>query len=136
MRFHRQITFITRSRFCTISKKTPPYSARTIWSCKMLEFQAKLNAKYMLPVLQLYLKFWRYLSCKKLYDTTSPFASCCFTLAFIYISRYDFLQGFRTSFTIIEINIFVTNSPFLIDSLKLVQPLNSQNPLNVTKIFC
>ena len=75
-------------------------------------------------------------SYEKLHDATSPFVSYCFTLAsFIYISRYDFLQVFRTSFSIIEINIFVTNSPFLIDSPKPFQLFNSQNPLNVTIIF-
>ena len=34
-------------------------------------------------------------SYKKLHDTTSPFVSCCFTLAsFIYISRYDSFYKF------------------------------------------
>ena len=41
------------------------------------------------------------ISYKKLHDITSPFVSCCFTLAFIYISRYDFLHVFRTSLTTI-----------------------------------
>ena len=34
---------------------------------------------------------------EKLHDTASSFVSCCCTLAFIYISTYDFLQVFRTS---------------------------------------
>ena len=79
--------------------------------------------------------FQVYTSYKKLRDTTSPFVSSCFILAFIYISRYDFLQVFRTSFTIIKLKIFVTISPFLMDSSKLLQPLNSQNPLSVTNFF-
>ena len=77
-------------------------------------------------------------SYKKLHDTTSPFASCCFALVFIdiYISRYDFLQVFRTSLSIIGKNIFVTNSTFLMDSTKPLHPLKSQNPPSVTKVFC
>ena len=100
----------------------------------MMEFQAKLNAKYMPPGLHCISSF-EGTSYKKLHDTTSPFASCCFALDFIYISRYDFLQVFRTSFTIMEINAFVTNSPFLMDSPKPLQPLNSKNPLSVTNFL-
>ena len=101
----------------------------------MMEFQAKLNAKYIPPVLHCISSF-EGTSYKKLHDTTSPFASRCFTLAFIYIIRYEFLQVFRISFTIIKINVFVTNFPFLMDSPKRPQPLNRQNPLSVTKNFC
>ena len=59
----------------------------------MLEFQARLNAKYMPPALHCISSF-EGTSYKKLHDTTSPFASCCFTLAFIYISRYEKAQLF------------------------------------------
>ena len=69
------------------------------------------------------------------YNPTSPFLSSCFTLTFIYINIYGFLHDVRTSFTIIEINLFVTKYPFLMDSPKPLQPLNSQNPLGVTKNF-
>ena len=72
-------------------------------------------------------------SYKRLHDTTSPFASCCFTLPYTYISRYDFLQVFGSSLTIIRKNIFVTNSTFLMNSPKLLYLLNSQNPPSVTK---
>ena len=58
---------------------------------------------------------------QKIHDATSPFVSCCFTLAFICIGRYDFLQVFRT---------------FLMDSPKPIHPPNSQNPPSVTKVFC
>ena len=75
-------------------------------------------------------------SYKKLHDKTSPFVFRCFTLAFIYISRYNFLQLFRTSLTIIGKSIFVTNSIFLMDSPKPLHLLNSQNKLSVTKVFC
>ena len=32
--------------------------------------------------------------------------------------------------------IFLTNFPFSTDSLKPLHPLNEQNPLSVTKVFC
>ena len=71
----------------------------------MMELQVKLNAKYMSPVLHCISNFESTLY-EKLHYTTSPFVSCGFTLAFIYIGRYDdFLQVFRTLFAIIEINI-------------------------------
>ena len=35
-----------------------------------------------------------------------------------------------------EKKIFVTNFPFLTDSLKPPHPLTGQNPLSVTKVFC
>ena len=75
------------------------------------------------------------ISYKTLHDITSPFVSCCFTLAFIYISRYDFLQVFRTSLTIIGKKKFVTNYPFSVDSPKSIYRLNSQNPLNLTVLY-
>ena len=75
-------------------------------------------------------------SYKKLHDTSCSFVSYCFTLAFIYIRKYDLLQDFRTSFAITGKSIFDTNSHFLMDSPKALQPLNSQSPLSVTKFFC
>ena len=90
-----------------------------------MELQAKLIKCKMHASCVLHcISSFKSTSYEKLYDVTSPSVSNCFTLAsFIYISRYDFLQDFRTSFSIIEINIFVTNSPFLIDSPKPLQPL-------------
>ena len=99
-----------------------------------MEFQAKLNSKYMPRVLHCISSF-EGTSYKKLHDTTSLFVTCCFTLAFIYISRYDFLQVLRTSFTIIEMNIFVTNSPFLMDSPKHFQPLKQPKSTKCDKSF-
>ena len=98
-----------------------------------MKYQTELNAKHM-SVLHCISNF-EGTSYKKLHDTTSPFVSCCFTLAFIYISRYDFLQVFRTPLTIARKNIFVTNSTFLMDSPTLLFPLNNQNPPRVTKVF-
>ena len=69
---------------------------------------------------------------KEVYDATSPFVCYCFTLDFICISRYDFLQVFRTSSTIIRKKFFVRNSTFLMDSRKPLLLLNHQNPPSVT----
>ena len=46
----------------------------------------------------------------------------------------QFLQFFRNSFEFEK--IFVTNFIFLMDSLKPLNPINSQNPLSMTKVFC
>ena len=99
-----------------------------------MEFQVKLNAKYMPRVLHCISNF-EGISYKKVHDRTILFVSCCFTLAFIYISRYDFLQVLRTSFTIIEINIFVANSPFLMDSPKHLQRLKQPKSTKSDKSF-
>ena len=52
-----------------------------------------------------------------------------------YISRYHFSQILRTSLNIISKKDFRHNFSFLMDSLKLPHPLNSQNLLSVTKVF-
>ena len=56
----------------------------------------------------------------------------------IYINRYNFSQIFRTCSTLSEKIIFVTTFSFLMDSLKHLptHPLNSQNLLSMTKVFC
>ena len=70
-----------------------------------------------------------------------------FLVVFIsfYIIRYHFSQVFRTSFNIIWKKDFFTNFPFLTDSLTPppptqplppAHPLNSQNSLSVTNVFC
>ena len=61
-----------------------------------------------------------------------------FPVAFIsfYISRYHFLQIFRTSFRIIRKKDFRHEFSFLTDSLKSPQPLQGQNPLSVIEVFC
>ena len=76
-----------------------------------MEYQAKLNVKYT-PVLHCISSF-EGTSYKKSHDTTSPFVSCCFTLVFTCISKYDILELFRNLLTIIRKYIFVTNSNFL-----------------------
>ena len=64
--------------------------------------------------------------------------ACLFYIVFIscYISRYHFSQIFRTSFSIISKQDFRHKFYFLKDSLKHPHPLNSQNLLRVTKVFC
>ena len=56
-----------------------------------------------------------------------------FTLADIIFHKFLELQS-----TSSEKEIFVANFPFLMDSLNppLPQPLNSQNLLHMTKVFC
>ena len=61
---------------------------------------------------------------------TSPFV-CCYISS--YTGRYRLLQIFRNSFKIFLKKNFVTNFPFLADS---PQPLNNQNLLRMTKVFC
>ena len=60
-----------------------------------------------------------------------------FLLVFIsfYISRYHFSQVFRTSFNIIWEKIFVTNFPFLMDSLKLLYTLIAPKSTKHDKCF-
>ena len=65
------------------------------------------------------------------YLTTSSFISCS---SFYISSLSSFLQIFRTFFTIIWKKIFITNFPFLTDSLK--RPLLPDlNPLKRDKSF-
>ena len=56
-----------------------------------------------------------------------------------YISRHHFFHKFlELPSALSEKKIFVTNFPFLMNSIKppTIQPLNSQNWLSVTKVFC
>ena len=53
-----------------------------------------------------------------------------------YINRYHFSQIFKTSFSIIWKKDFCQNFPFLMESLKLPTPLNNQNLLSMTRVFC
>ena len=91
-----------------------------------MEYKEKLNEKYM-PVLHC-VSSRKGTSCKKF------FFFFMFYMSF-YISRYNFLQLFLTSFNIVGKKILSQIFPFLTDSLKLPHPLNGQNLRNVTKIF-
>ena len=57
-----------------------------------------------------------------------------------YISRYHFPQVFRTSFNIIWKKVFRQKffffSRFTQIPIRPPHPINSQNPLSVTKVFC
>ena len=63
-----------------------------------------------------------------------------FLVVFIsfYISRYHFSQVFRTSFNIIWKKDFRHKFSFFngFTQTPTSHPVNSQNPLNVTKVFC
>ena len=127
-----------RNRFCTINNLHPLMLLKN--NIKLDEIpskiKCKIHARFTLP-----LKFWRYLKTVLLIKSymIQPVLLLLVVLLwllYIYISRYDFLQVFRTSLTIIGKNIFVTNFTFLIDSTKPLHPLKSQNPPSVTKVFC
>ena len=88
-----------------------------------MEYQAKSNEKYtpfliVFKVLQVTLTN----ICKISHQI---FYFLLFYVSF-YISRYNFSQIIRTSFIVI----------WKKDSLKPPHPLNGQNPLSVTKVFC
>ena len=127
-----------RNRSCTINNLHPFMFLKN--NIKLDEIpskiKCKIHARFTLP-----LKFWRYLKTVLLIKSymIQPVLLLLVVLLwflYIYISRYDFLQVFRTSLTIIGKNIFVTNSTFLTDSTKPLHPLKSQNPPSVTKGFC
>ena len=127
-----------RNRFCTINNLHPLMLLKN--NIKLDEIpskiKCKIHARFTLP-----LKFWRYLKTVLLIKSymIQPVLLLLVVLLwllYICISRYDFLQVFRTSLTIIGKNIFVTNFTFLIDSTKPLHPLKSQNPPSVTKVFC
>ena len=98
-----------------------------------MEYQAKSTEKYT-PFLYLFqvLQVTLISICKISHQI---FYFLLFCVSF-YISRHNFSQIIRTSSIIIWQKNFVTNFPFLTDSLKPSHPLNSQNSLSVIKIFC
>ena len=54
-----------------------------------------------------------------------------------YVSRYHFSQFFRTSLNVISKKDFRHNFSFLMDSFSnLPTPLNGQNLLSMTEVFC
>ena len=127
-----------RTRFCTINNLHPLMLLKN--NIKLDEIQSKIKCTIH-ACFTLSLKFWRYLKTVLLIKSymIQPVLLLLVVLLwflYIYISRYDFLQVFRTSLTIIGKNIFVTNFTFLIDSTKPLHPLKSQNPPSVTKVFC
>ena len=127
-----------RNRFCTINNLHPLMLLKN--NIKLDEIPSKIKCTIH-ACFTLSLKFWRYLKTVLLIKSymIQPVLLLLVVLLwflYIYISRYDILQVFRTSLTIIGKNIFVTNFTFLIDSTKPLHPLKSQNPPSVTKFFC
>ena len=127
-----------RNRFCTINSLHLLMLLKN--NVKLDEIPSKIKCTIH-TCFTLSLKFWRYLKTVLLIKSymIQPVLLLLVVLLwllYIYISRYDFLQVFRTSLTIIGKNIFVTNSTFLTDSTKPLHPLKSQNPPSVTKVFC
>ena len=78
----------------------------------------------------------------KIQLATSSFISCFFLKISICMSRSHFLQFFRTSFSIfckkywIYEKIYCHRFSCLMNSSKHSHPLNHQNLLCVTKVFC
>ena len=106
-----------------------------------------LNGEYRIPtkikwkihnLFTLYFKFWRYFLT---YFSHYIFDFLMFFLAFT-SADIIFHNILELHSTLTDKKIFVTNFPFLTDSLNPApapptpNPLNGQNPLNVTKVFC
>ena len=89
-----------------------PVPKRTISA--LMEYQGKLNENYV-PLLHC-TSCLTGTSCKKF------FFVLLFYMSF-YISTYNFLHFFKTSFNIVWKKIFVTNFPFVTNSSKLPTPL-------------
>ena len=108
------------SRFCQLSKPPPPLAPFPLFltdNIKMNGIPSKIDWKIHPLFISIFYNF------------------LLFCVSF-YISRHNFSQIIRTSSIIIWQKNFVTNFPFLTDSLKPSHPLNSQNSLSVIKVFC
>ena len=129
-----QITFVTLNGFCLLKNPHPPVLNRQYqdWYNIPTKIKWKIYALFTL-----YFKFWWYTSYKNL--KIKPL-DLLFLGAFIsfYIQHADnnFYKFLELHSTLYEKKIFVANFPFLTNSLKHPHPLNSQNPLSVTKVFC
>ena len=113
----------------------PPLNLFLTDTIKMDSIPTQTKWKIHAPFI-LYFKFWRYSYLKICKRTEQP--DLFFLVVFIsfYISKYHFSQIFRTSFSIIGKKDFCHKFSFLTDSFKPPHPLNSQNLLSVTKVFC
>ena len=102
----RQITFVTLNGFCQLTKTPTPLFLMD--NIKMDRILTKIFYIVFQVLKVLLIKICKIQSLDLL-----------FLVVFIsfYISRYHFSQVFRTSFNIIWKKIFVTNFPFLTDSL-------------------
>ena len=101
---------------------------------KWTESQPKSNKK-------IYFSFKLYFNYKSLWDTaTRSFVSCHFLLAFTStdITFHKFLEPYSTlSDKMILVTEFSFFNGFIqTHTLPSLLPLNDQNPLSVTKVFC
>ena len=115
-------------------KKNPPPLFLTD-NIKMDNIPTKIKWKIH-ALFKLYFKFILKVLLRKICKTQPPDRLFLVVFISLYISRYHFSQIFRTSSTLSEKKLFVTNFPFLIDSLRPPTP-NGQNPLakSVTTSF-
>ena len=122
----RQKTFVTLKGFCLLSKNPTPLFLKG-------KYQDGYNTNQ---------NFLHCISCVlliKIYKIQS--LGLLFLVVFInfYISRYHFSKDLRTSFNIIWKKNFRHKFSFFngsLNSVPLAHPLNSQNPLSLTKDFC
>ena len=78
---------------------------------------------------------WYGMECPNMQLSYQFFYFLLFIISF-FISRYNFLQIFRTSVRVIWKMFFVINFPLSVDSPQPHYSLNNENLLSVAKIFC
>ena len=129
----RQITLVTLNGFCPLSKPSTPLPAlkgqhQDVWNTNQNLMKNTLLFYIVFQVLKVLLI--------KICKMSHQIIYFLLFYTSFYINRHHFSQIFRTSLNIICKNIFVRNFPFLTDSLKPPHPVNGQNPLSMTKVFC
>ena len=119
----QQISFVMLNKFCLLSKPptpspSPPCPSQAI--ANWIEYQPKLNEKYITTFFTLYFKFWRYILLIKICKIKLPdqiFYFFLFLLAFT-SAGIIFLKLLEFHLKISEKYIFVTNFAFWTDSLR------------------
>ena len=125
-----KITFVTLNGFFPFSKlPTPLFLTDNI---EMDRIPTKI--KWKIHIFILYFKFWRY-ALQIFVRWSHQIFYLLFLLLSFYISRYHFSQIFRTLFNIIFKKI-LSRIFFFNGFTQIPHPLNDQNPLSVTKVFC
>ena len=122
--------------FCLSSNPPPTRLLFLTENIKWMENQPKSNEKYT-SFLHCISSFGGYFLQKLVRYNHQIFYFLLFHISF-YISRYHFLQIFKTFIQHYLNKIFSSQIFLLMDSLKppCPYPLNSRNPLSVAKSFC
>ena len=124
------------NRFCLLNKKTPTFLFSMDY-IKMDRIETKIKWKIH-AFFTWYFKFWK-VFLLTVYKIQPPDLLFLVFISFN-IRRYNFFCKFlELHSTMSDKKIFVTNVPFLTDSLKPLplhpHPLNSQNLVSITKLF-